>query len=138
MPPILPLANDTPSAFIVIVVEPVAASTFIPVHRERVGVVRVGRERECVVGVLHAPIITEPQAISSLGSDIFQISIESSIVRQIGRSKFVHKVDTCSWKADFGTECQIFFRKEDILFVRSEHLLKQPESNCHLTEPFHL
>jgi len=72
------LTDDTPSAGIFVEVEPVTASTFIPVHHERVGVRGVGRERECVVGVLHAPIITEPQAISSLGSDIFQIVFKIS------------------------------------------------------------
>lgn len=76
--PAFSLTDDSPSAGIFVEVEPVTASTFIPVHHERVGVRGVGRERECVVGVLHAPIITEPQAVSSLGSDIFQIVFEIS------------------------------------------------------------
>jgi len=42
------------------------------------GALRALSKVECVVGVFHAPIITEPQAISSLGSDIFQIVFGAS------------------------------------------------------------
>lgn len=75
----LALPNDTPCSGVVVVVKLVAASSLKPNHVENILVGFVGRgEVESVVGVCHAPIITEPQAISSLGSDIFQIVCEAS------------------------------------------------------------
>lgn len=70
----LTLPNDAPCCGIGVPVKLVTASSLKPDHVENILVGFVGRrEVECVVVVLHAPIITEPQAISSLGSDIFQI-----------------------------------------------------------------
>lgn len=72
------LSNDTPASSFLVRVDLVAATCFGPDHVENILVGFVGRrEVECVVVVLHAPIITEPQAISSLGSDIFQIVCEA-------------------------------------------------------------
>ena len=73
------LSNDTPASSFLVRVDFVAATCFGPDHVENILVGFVGRrEVECVVGVFHAPIITEPQAISSLGSDIFQIVFGAS------------------------------------------------------------
>ena len=56
-----------------VLAEAILAPSFNPLHREVDG---EGTKVNDVVVVFHAPIITEPQAISSLGSDIFQFFCE--------------------------------------------------------------
>ena len=82
----LTLPNDAPCCGIGVPVKLVTASSLKPDHVENILVGFVGRgEVESVVGVLHDPIITEPQAISSLGSDFFQIVLEPTIRRRCQR-----------------------------------------------------
>ena len=57
-----------------VLAEAILTPTFNPLHCEING--GEGSDANDVVVVLHAPIITEPQAFSSLGSDFFQIFSE--------------------------------------------------------------